>query len=66
MEAGIVFIYVLVGLWLISIIWAVNDIAKHPYKKKIRKLIWTNIVVIFPFGGLIMYFLIGRKNLAEA
>ncbi|RZK36185.1 MAG: hypothetical protein EOO90_27805 [Pedobacter sp.] len=66
MNAAIIFVYVLVGLWLASIIWAVNDISKHSYKKKIRKLIWTNIVVIFPFGGLIMYFVVGRKNLAEA
>ncbi|RZK58962.1 MAG: hypothetical protein EOO91_06630 [Pedobacter sp.] len=66
MNAAIIFIYILVGLWLVSIIWALNDIAKHPYKKKIKKLIWTNIVVIFPFGGLIIYFLMGRKNLSEA
>ncbi|WP_316766885.1 PLDc N-terminal domain-containing protein [Pedobacter frigiditerrae] len=66
MNAVIIFIYVLVGLWLASIIWAVNDIAKHPYKKKIKKLIWTNIVVVFPFGGLIVYYLMGRKNLSEA
>jgi hypothetical protein len=66
MDITIIFIYVLVGLWLASIIWAVNDIAKYSYKKKFKKLVWTNIVVIFPFGGLIMYFLLGRKNLIEA
>ncbi|TCC90486.1 hypothetical protein EZ428_14530 [Pedobacter frigiditerrae] len=66
MNVAIIFIYILVGLWLISIIWTVKDIAKHPHRKKVKKLIWTNIVVIFPFGGLIIYYLMGRKNLAEA
>ncbi len=62
----VILIYILVGLWLATIIWAVNDIAKHSYKKKLRKVIWTNIVVIFPFGGLIVYMVMGRKNLSEA
>lgn len=66
MESAIIFVYILVGLWIVSIVWAVNDIDKYPHKKKFRKLVWTNIVIIFPFAGLIMYHVMGKKNLEEA
>jgi ABC-type tungstate transport system substrate-binding protein len=58
-------VYILALLWISFSIWAILDISKFPLKKRMKKLVWTNIVVIFPIGGLIVYYLIGRKNLVE-
>ncbi|KQC00985.1 PLDc N-terminal domain-containing protein [Pedobacter sp. Hv1] len=61
-----VFIYLIVIGWISLSIWAVMDIAKYPYNKRMRKLVWTNIVVLFPFIGLLIYLMIGRKSLLSA
>ena len=45
--------------------WAVKDIAKRTVanNKRQHKTAWTNIVVIFPFLGLLAYGVYGRKTL---
>jgi hypothetical protein len=43
----------------------VLQISKYPHKAKTKKLIWTNVVVLFPFLGLILYHMIGKRNLAS-
>jgi hypothetical protein len=56
--------YLLTLLWISTIFWVVNDIGKnYERSKRNKKLIWTNIVVIFPFVGLIAYFVIGKKDI---
>jgi len=61
-----VFIYLIVLIWISLSIWAVIDISKYPHQKRMRKLVWTNVVVIFPFFGLLFYYVMGRKNLLSA
>jgi len=46
-------------------IWAITDIAKYPYKKRSQKWAWTNVILLFPFGGVFFYFVIGRKLLSK-
>lgn len=63
---AIIFLYAVVLIWICISAWTVIQISKYPYKAKTKKLIWTNIVVLFPFFGLIVYHLIGKKNLASS
>lgn len=62
---GIIFICLVVMVWIFLLIKTVTEISSYPYRMRGRKLVWTNIVVIFPFLGLIMYYLYGRQNLSE-
>jgi len=60
--------YILIAailLWMGLSAWAVNDIAKRTAntKKRQHKTAWTNIVVIFPFLGLLAYSIYGRRTL---
>lgn len=55
-------VYVIIFIWISLIVIAVRDIAKLPYKERNKKIVWTNVVVLFPFLGLIVYYLIGRKS----
>ncbi|WP_343532276.1 PLDc N-terminal domain-containing protein [Pedobacter sp.] len=52
-------------LWMGLSVWAVKDIAQRTVntKKRQHKIAWTNIVVIFPFLGLLAYGVYGRKTL---
>lgn len=52
-------------LWIGLSAWAVTDIAKRAtdVKKRQHKTAWTNIVVIFPFLGLLAYGVYGRSTL---
>ncbi|WP_113661254.1 PLDc N-terminal domain-containing protein [Pedobacter nanyangensis] len=52
-------------LWIGLSAWAVMDIAKRAtdVKKRQHKTAWTNIVVIFPFLGLLAYGVYGRRTL---
>jgi len=56
---------VAVLLWIGLSAWAVMDIAKRAAdaKKRQHKTAWTNIVVIFPFFGLLAYGVYGRRTL---
>jgi len=58
-------LYLVVILWLTIIIFTVINISKYPNKVRTKKLVWTNIVVLFPFFGLIIFHIIGKKNLAS-
>jgi len=55
-------VYVIVFIWISLIVIAVRDISKLPYKERKKKIVWTNVVVLFPFLGLIVYYFIGRKS----
>ena len=52
-------------LWMGLSAWAVKDIEKRAtaINKRQHKTAWTNIVVIFPFLGLLAYGVYGRKTL---
>lgn len=52
-------------VWICMIAKTVLQISKYPHKAKTKKLIWTNVVVLFPFLGLILYHMIGKRNLAS-
>ncbi|MBP8067113.1 MAG: PLDc N-terminal domain-containing protein [Pedobacter sp.] len=62
---GLIFVYLFFVLWIILSIRTIIEISKYPYKMKMRKLIWTNVVVLFPVGGLIIYYLYGKQNLGS-
>ncbi|MBC7616347.1 MAG: PLDc N-terminal domain-containing protein [Pedobacter sp.] len=61
---GLVFVYLIVAVWILLSIRAIIEISKFSYKMRMKKLIWTNLVIIFPFGGLIAYYLFGKQNLS--
>lgn len=46
-------------------IWAVLEISKHSFRKRNQKLLWTNVVLLFPLGGWLLYIYYGRKQLAD-
>lgn len=60
---GLIFVYLIAIVWIILSIGAILEISKYPFNMRTRKLIWTNVVVLFPIGGLIVYYLYGKQNL---
>ncbi len=59
----IVFLCLIVVVWIFLSIKAVIEISKVSYKMRMKKVIWTNLVVIFPFLGLIAYYVYGKQSL---
>ncbi len=54
---------VVITFWIGLVAWAVNDISNRlmDRKKRQQKILWTNLVVLFPFGGMLVYLFFGRK-----
>ena len=57
-----------IGIWaigsilaLILVVWAVMDLIKKPYPME-KKLIWGVVILVIPFLGAILYFLLGRNK----
>ena len=48
--------------WLILWIVALVDILKSDFRGQFDKLIWILVILLIPFLGSILYFVIGRKN----
>lgn len=48
-------------LLVILVIWALVDLWKKPYPTE-KKLIWVLVILIIPYIGAILYFLIGRRS----
>lgn len=54
---------ILLGLLLLIIyIWAIIDILKRPFNSLLIKIIWIVIVISFPFVGVILYLIFGRRT----
>jgi hypothetical protein len=53
---GMMFVAVFV-LWL----WAMIDILKNEFTRS-NKLIWLLVVMLLPFIGMVLYWLIGREQ----
>ena len=62
---GLILVYLIAILWVVLSFKTIMKISKYPYKMRMRKLIWTNLVIIFPIVGLIIYYLYGKQNLSE-
>lgn len=52
---------ILAILYFAVIIWAVVDITKKSYTIT-KKLVWVAVIIIIPFIGAILYFLIGKTS----
>ncbi len=57
-----------IGIWAIGsilafilVVLAVVDLVKKPYPME-KKLIWGVVILIIPFLGAILYFLLGRNK----
>ncbi len=60
---GIIIFSTLAMLVVIIDIWAILDIAKFPLDRGRKKWIWTNIVMLLPIAGGLIYFYVGKKDL---
>ncbi len=57
--AGILILaLILVIIW----IWAVVDILRRPGLSLLMKVIWIAVVIGFPFAGVILYLIFGRRS----
>lgn len=48
-----------IGLW----IWAIHDIIKTHFKKRIMTPIWLIVVILLPLLGSIVYFQLKRNQI---
>ncbi|MEE1944345.1 PLDc N-terminal domain-containing protein [Pedobacter sp. KR3-3] len=60
---GILAFSILAIIVLAIDIWAILDIAKFPLDRGRKKWIWTNIVMLLPIAGGLIYFYVGKKDL---
>lgn len=49
---------VCVILWIIALV----DILKSDFKDGLTKVIWLVLIIVLPFLGMILYFIIGRNQ----
>lgn len=63
---GIGFMEILI-LLIPLVIWgyAVLEIATGTFKDSMDKLVWLLIVLFLPFFGIVLYYLVGRRKLAN-
>jgi uncharacterized RDD family membrane protein YckC len=65
--AGIMGLAVLLVLWILFVavfvlwLWAMIDILKNEFTGS-NKLIWLLVVMLLPFIGMVLYWLIGRDQ----
>lgn len=45
-------------------IWALIDVIKGDFEKDINKLVWIIVIICFPFFGGILYYFVGRGQMA--
>lgn len=54
---------ILLGLLLLIIwIWAIADIIMRPFDSILIKVLWIVVVIAFPFVGVILYLIFGRRT----
>ena len=60
--AGSVFLMVIAGILLfVLLVWAIVDLLRKNYPME-KKLIWFLIILIIPYLGAILYFVLGRDT----
>lgn len=57
------FVWVILTILLI-VLWIVTltDILKNNFRGPNNKLVWTTVVILVPFVGVILYYLVGRSQ----
>jgi len=58
-------IFFFIVLTAILHLWVVIEISRFPTRFHRNKRKWTNVVLFYPFFGIIAYFFIGRKAFKE-
>ena len=59
LSIGVIIIAILLVLiW----IWAIFDIIKRPFESGLVKILWILAVLFFPFVGVILYLIFGRRT----
>jgi len=43
-------------------VWAIIDIIKSNFRESTNKIVWLLVVLFLPIVGVILYFVIGRKQ----
>lgn len=61
---GILFFSTLAIIVVTIDMLAILDIAKFPLDRGRKKWMWTNMVMLLPIAGGLIYFYVGRKDLA--
>jgi len=56
-----ILIYSLGIVIVILNLFVVIKISKYPYQKRKEKAFWTNIILIFPFFGILLFYAFGKK-----
>ncbi|WP_116125917.1 PLD nuclease N-terminal domain-containing protein [Lewinella sp. IMCC34183] len=60
--AGGIGIYVIGSiLAFLLVVWAVVDLLKKPYPME-KKIIWGIVILVIPFLGAVLYFVLGRNK----
>ncbi|MEP5254362.1 PLD nuclease N-terminal domain-containing protein [Winogradskyella rapida] len=57
----LILILITLGLGVIPMVIALIDILKHEFKGN-NKIVWTLVVLLANFLGVLLYFFIGRKQ----
>lgn len=61
-ELGLVFWTILFislfAIWL----FALTDIFRSEFRQKRDKVVWASVVILFPFLGVVLYYLLGRSG----
>ena len=53
---------ILLGSLVLCVIIALFDIQRSASKSSLEKLVWSCVVIFFPFIGVIIYLSVGRKE----
>ena len=66
-EAGLIIwtLFSIFMLMLLPMLFALYSILKNEFKDSITKLTWTLVVLLLPFFGTVLYFLIGKKQILK-
>jgi hypothetical protein len=60
--AEILVILFILGTPFLMMVLALVDILRSDFEQSSNKLVWTIVVILLPFIGSLIYFLIGRNQ----
>jgi len=52
-------------IWLLALVFTINRIFKRTDIELNTKLLWTILIIITPFIGLLIYYFVGEKRLDD-
>ncbi len=61
-----IFIIILMTLPFLLTVWALIDVVRSSFKDDATKIIWALAILLLPFFGALLYFLIGRGQKSVA